>query len=108
MEEYLQVMTTCDQRCDADTIAQALVDGELAACVQIAGPIVSIYRWKGNVEKAQEWICSIKTTRSLYAEVEAAIQAVHPYETPEIIAVPITAGSEKYLKWLDDSVKTVS
>ena len=84
------------------------MDGELAACVQIAGPVVSIYRWKGNVEKAQEWICFIKTKRDLYAAVEAAIKSVHTYDTPEIIAVPITAGSEKYLKWLDDSVKTVS
>lgn len=108
MEEYLQVTTTCDQRSDADTIAKTLVERELAACVQIAGPIVSIYRWQGKVEKAQEWICFIKTKRDLYAAVEAAIRSVHTYDTPEIIAVPITAGSEKYLKWLDDSVKTVS
>lgn len=105
MPQYIQVMTTCDRRSDAETIARTLVERELAACVQIVGPIVSIYRWKGTVEEAQEWLCFIKTGGSLFAEVEAAVKAVHPYETPEIIAVPITGGSEDYLRWVGESVR---
>jgi periplasmic divalent cation tolerance protein len=68
--------------------------------VQIVGPITSIYRWKGNIETAEEWQCVIKSRKDLYEEIETAIKAIHPYEVPEIIAVPIVAGSGDYLEWL--------
>jgi periplasmic divalent cation tolerance protein len=100
MESYIQVITTTEKKEDAEKIALALVEKNLAACVQIAGPIVSTYRWKGTVETATEWQCVIKSKEGLYREIEKAIKAVHSYEVPEIIAFPIIAGSSDYLEWL--------
>ena len=65
----------------------------------------STYRWQGEVEQAREWLCQIKTEASRYAELEAAIRELHSYEEPEIIATPIVAGSEGYLKWIEDSLR---
>jgi len=104
MKSYLQVTTTTETKEQAQTIAQHLVETKLAVCVQITGPITSIYRWKGKLENAQEWLCLIKTRDDLYNKVEAAIKSKHPYETPEIIAVPIVKGSKEYLSWLDDEL----
>jgi len=73
--------------------------------VQIVGPIESTYRWQGKVTTAREWLCLIKTTRARYRELAAAVQALHPYDTPEIVAVPIVAGSRRYLDWLASSVR---
>ena len=100
MESYIQVITTAEKKEDAERIAIILVEKRLAACVQIVGPITSTYRWKGNIETAGEWQCMIKSRAGLYKEVENAIKSVHPYEVPEIIAVPILAGSDDYLEWL--------
>jgi periplasmic divalent cation tolerance protein len=105
MKSYLQVTTTTETKEQAQTISQHLVETKLAVCVQITGPITSIYRWKGKVENAQEWLCLIKTRDDLYNKVEAAIKSKHPYETPEIIAVPIVKGSKEYLSWLDDETE---
>ncbi len=100
MTDFMQVITTVAQEEDAQHIAQALVAAQLAGCVQIIGPITSTYRWQGDIETAQEWLCLIKTSRALYAQVETTIHAQHPYETPEILAVPVIAGSTDYLAWL--------
>ena len=99
---YLQVITTVSGKSDAEKIARALIAKDLAACVQIGGPIKSIYRWKGRIETAKEWVCIIKTRKSFYKKVEKAIKENHPYEVPEIIAVSIVEGSKTYLKWLFD------
>ena len=101
MKSYIQISTTTETKEQAEKIAHYLVDTKLAACIQITGPITSIYRWKGKVENAQEWLCLIKTQDDLYDKVEAAIKSQHHYETPEIIAVPIVKGSKEYLRWLD-------
>ncbi len=98
--KYIQVVTTISGKRGAEKIANALIKGRLAACVQIAGPIKSIYRWKGKIEIAKEWVCIIKTKKSLYKKVETAIKKIHPYEVPEIIAVPIAAANKDYLKWI--------
>ena len=103
-EEYIQVVTTTGSADEARRIATSLVEGKLAACVQIVGPIESIYRWQGKVENATEWQCWIKTRRAHYDAIEAAIRRWHSYEVPEILAVPIVAGSEAYLKWLSDVI----
>ena len=110
MKSYIQVTTTTETKDHAQTIAQHLVEAKLAACVQIVGPITSTYRWKGKVENAQEWLCLIKTHDDLYAQVEAAIKSLHPYETPEIIAIPIVKGSKEYLQWISEETenKTIS
>ena len=100
MNTYLQVVTTTQNREDANKIARLLVEKRLAACVQLFGPIESIYWWKENLETASEWICYIKTHKNLYDKVEEAIKTIHPYETPEIIALPIVSGSHEYLEWI--------
>jgi periplasmic divalent cation tolerance protein len=105
MTDYIQVVTTTPQREDAETIARALVAERLAACVQVLGPITSIYRWKGAVETSQEWQCWAKSRRELYGPIEQAIRRLHPYEEPEILALAILAGSASYLRWIDAEVR---
>ena len=102
MKSYIQISTTTETKEEAQKIAHYLVEQKLAACAQITGPIESTYRWKGKVETAGEWLCLIKTRESLFGKVEAAIKKLHPYETPEIIAVPIVKGSKEYLAWLNN------
>ena len=107
MSDFIQVSTTAPSKEEADRIAQTLVERRLAGCVQIMGPIESCYRWKGALERSAEWLCLVKTTRGNYAAVEAAILANHPYEVPEIVALPLVAGHAPYLAWLDESVRGV-
>jgi periplasmic divalent cation tolerance protein len=104
VNEYVQVLTTAGSAEEAERIVAALLDGRLAACVQTIGPISSSYRWQGGLERAQEWQCVAKTERSLYPQVEAAIRSVHSYEEPEILAMPVIAGSQGYLEWISASV----
>jgi periplasmic divalent cation tolerance protein len=103
MNEYIQVLTTTEKQEDAEKIARSLVERRLAACVQIAGSITSIYRWQGKVEEAKEYQCWIKTLAKRFPEVQAAIREMHPYEVPEIIALPILDGGKDYLAWLIES-----
>lgn len=102
---YIQVMTTTATKEQAQLIARHLVEEKLAACVQITDAIESAYRWQGKIETAQEYICLIKTCADLFSAVEAAVKKLHPYEIPEIIAVPIVNASESYLRWLSESLK---
>lgn len=85
-------------------LAQVLVEERLAACVQVIGPMRSTYRWQGSVETSDEYLCIAKTTAVLFDSLESRVRALHPYEVPELVAVPIAAGSEKYLAWLESSV----
>ena len=100
--DYIQVMTTVERQEDAERIARTLVENRLAACVQVLGPIASTYHWQGSIESSQEWLCLAKSRASLYARIEEAIRKVHPYEVPEIVAVPIVAGAKSYLQWIDE------
>ena len=102
--EYLQVLTTAGSKEEAGAIAAALIERRLAACIQISGPIASIYRWRGEIENAEEWQCLVKTAASRWDAVEAAIRELHSYEEPEIVATPIVAGSAGYLRWIDESL----
>ncbi len=104
-DTFLQVSTTFETKEDADRIALELIEKKLAGCVQIMGPIESTYHWQGWVETAEEWLCLIKTTVTCYPDLERALEELHPYETPEIIAVPITAGSNTYLTWLSETIR---
>ena len=106
MEQYLQVITTTATRADAEKIAADLVEKRLAACVQIVGPVQSTYRWNGKIEQTVEWQCLIKSRQDLFCDVEQAIREIHPYETPEIIAVAIVAGSNDYRQWLRDELQS--
>ena len=103
--QFIQVVTTTASQEDERRIAQALVQQRLAACVQIVGPLESIYRWQEKIESATEWQCWIKTRTAKYNAVEQAIRGIHTYEVPEILAMPITAGSEAYLRWLADGTR---
>lgn len=104
MTDYVQVLTTAASEEEAGEIAALLVERKLAACVQVVGPIVSRYRWQGEVEEEREWQCLVKTTRATYERVEAAIREIHSYDEPEIIATSIVAGSAGYLAWIDENV----
>ena len=103
--KYIQVSTTTAKRADADRIAKAIVEKRLAACAQVLGPITSTYWWKGRIEVAREWLCLIKTEARRFRQVEKAIKELHPYETPEIVAVPIVRGSKDYLGWIGSSLR---
>jgi periplasmic divalent cation tolerance protein len=106
MTDKVVVLVTCATPKEAKRIARAVVDARLAACVNILpGAVHSIYRWEGKVESAQERLLLIKTSRKHLAKLQAAVERLHSYEVPEFIAVPITASSFAYLKWLEDSMK---
>lgn len=105
MTEYIQVLTTTETKENAQRIATAVVEKRLAACGQIIGPITSTYWWKGKIETAEEWICAMKSSTHLYEELEEAIRELHPYEVPEILAVPIAAGNQSYLDWMGKELK---
>ena len=102
--DYIVVNMTAADSEEALRIAELLVEKNLAACVQILPAMQSIYRWKGEIEKQPEILILAKTVKSKFGELEAEVRAVHSYETPEIVAVPITNGSTPYLEWLSASV----
>jgi periplasmic divalent cation tolerance protein len=104
MSEFLQITTTTGARHDAERIAAELVERRLAACVQISGPIQSTYRWRDAVETAEEWLCTAKTSREQFAEIQAVVKRLHPYAVPELIGTPIVEGSEAYLTWLGEQL----
>lgn len=105
MHQPIQVLTTTDRRELAEEMARQLVEARLAACVQIVGPITSVYRWQGRIETSQEWQLWIKTRQERFDELSATIARLHNYDTPELIVVPIVAGSEKYLQWLSEETE---
>ena len=98
--QALLVLTNLPDRASAQALAATLVTGRLAACVNLLAPCRSIYRWQGGIESAQEVPMLIKTTAERYPALEAAIRGHHPYELPEIIAVPIDHGLPEYLAWV--------
>lgn len=97
------VLTTAHNSEEAVRIAELLVNKKIAACVQILPEMESIYVWKGEMQRERELLLLAKTTRANFADLEREVRAIHSYETPEIIALPITDGSEPYLKWLTSS-----
>ena len=97
----LLVLTNLPDRAAAEKLADMLIAERLAACVNILAPCRSVYRWKGAVQHDEEHPMLIKTTQARYAELEQALRAEHPYELPEIIAVPIERGLPEYLAWVD-------
>jgi periplasmic divalent cation tolerance protein len=99
------VLVTCASRKEAEHLAESLVHKRLAACVNIAsGSVKSLYRWKGKVEAATEAPMVIKTTRRKFAALEKEIRRLHSYDTPEILALPILAGSAPYMQWIEGAV----
>lgn len=104
MTDKLVVLVTCGSAKEATRIARALVELRLAACGNIfQNPVRSIYRWKNKIESGKECLLLVKTSRSRFAKLEAAVRRLHSYDVPEIIALPIAGGSPAYLAWLADS-----
>ncbi|HEY7674146.1 MAG TPA: divalent-cation tolerance protein CutA [Burkholderiales bacterium] len=95
------VITNLPDRDSAVKLAHALIEKRLAACVNILSPCRSVFRWKGKTEDAEEFPMLIKSTQDRYSELEAAIRAGHPYELPEVIAVPLAGGFPAYLEWVE-------
>ena len=104
MTECRQVTTTLPDRDAAHRLGTRLVEERLAACAQVVGPVSSVYRWQGEVETAAEWYCHLKTTATRVPLLLARIRELHPYETPEIIAVAVREGDAGYLRWIEESV----
>jgi len=103
------VLVTCSTAAEARRIALAVVDARLAACVNILpGAVQSIYRWKGKIESARERLLLIKTSRKCLVKLRSAVKSLHSYDVPEFIAIPIAAGSPRYLSWIEDCVKASS
>jgi len=95
--EYVQVQTTTDSRAEALELSRAVVEARLAACAQVAGPIASTFWWEGSVQREEEWLILLKSPADRFAELAEFLSARHSYDEPEIIAVPIVAGSVAYL-----------
>jgi periplasmic divalent cation tolerance protein len=102
MDQLVVVLTSLPDRAAAVKLAEQLVTQRLAACVNVLGECNSVYRWKGAMESAVEVPVIIKTRAALYPQLEIAIRGLHPYELPEIIAVPVARGLGDYLKWVTD------
>ena len=96
---YGVVLVTAGSRQEADTIAEALIQAKLAACVNLL-PVFSIYTWQGEIHRDEEWQLLIKSERSRFDELDAKIREIHSYDVPEIVMLAIVAGSQPYLQWI--------
>ena len=103
--DYVIVMTTMPADADSTTFAHTLVEGRLAACVNVLPPMTSVYRWKGGVEQESEHQVVIKTTRGRLDALASRLRKLHPYDVPEFLVIPVSEGSEAYLAWLGESVR---
>lgn len=106
MNDAIVVFMTASSADEARRIAQQLVESRLAACVQILPEIESTYCWNGEIQREKELLILAKTMADKFAALEKSVRAIHSYETPEIVAVPITAGSSAYLEWLTENVRS--
>jgi periplasmic divalent cation tolerance protein len=104
--DYLQVQTTTDSRAEAMELAREAVEARLAATGKVAGPVASTYWWNDEIERAEEWFIFFQLPADRYDELAAFLARRHSYDEPEIVAVPLTAGSSGYLSWLRDETRT--
>lgn len=104
LAEPIVVLTTCPDEAVAARIARDLVESGLAGCVSRVGPVHSTYRWQEAIQDEPEMLLVIKSLSTRYAELEMRLKSIHPYEVPEIIALPVTSGSADYLSWLQGAV----
>ncbi|MEK7811844.1 MAG: divalent-cation tolerance protein CutA [Pseudomonadota bacterium] len=105
MSEILMVFTNLPDRATAERVAACLVTAQVAACVTVLAECMSVYRWQGKVEQASEVPLMIKSSRAAYSRLEAELRKLHPYELPEIIALPVTAGLPEYLNWVSQETQ---
>jgi periplasmic divalent cation tolerance protein len=104
MSEKLVVLVTAGSQEEAERIAHALVAEMLAACVNLIPAVTSVYRWEGQVQSDQEWLLVAKSRRDVLDDLVRRVQALHSYDVPEIIALPLVGGSDAYLRWIDREV----
>jgi periplasmic divalent cation tolerance protein len=102
---YLQVQTTTDSRAEAIELSRLAVEARLAACAQVTGPITSTFWWDDGVQREEEWLILLKLPAEKYEELQAFLAERHSYDEPEIIAVPIVAGSAAYLDWVSEETR---
>ncbi|MCX5816420.1 MAG: divalent-cation tolerance protein CutA [Proteobacteria bacterium] len=102
MSEIIKIIITADSKETAEKIGRDLVGRRLASCAQISGPIKSIYWWKGKIEAAEEWVCTLKSRKGLYKTIEREIRVLHPYELPQIIAIDIPHVLPEYADWIQN------
>jgi len=105
IKDAILVFVTCSSLKEAGKISDILLSKNLISCVNILPGVRSKFRWKGNIEKANEVIFMVKTIASKFAVIDKEVRRIHSYEVPEIIAVPIAFGSNKYLNWIKDSLR---
>ena len=105
LPEPIVIFTTCPDEAAASRIARNLVESGLAACVSRVGPVHSTYRWQGAIQDEPEVLLVIKTVSTRYSELEMRLKSLHPYDVPEIIALPVASGSADYLSWLWEAVR---
>jgi periplasmic divalent cation tolerance protein len=106
--EVCQVSVTASSEEEASRLGAMAVEARLAACAQVSGPIASTYRWEGAVASAREWLCVLKTTAALVPALAAAVRAAHSYDTPEIVALPVVGGDDRYLAWVQAETRPPS
>jgi len=102
MEQAILVVVNAPDLAQAQTLARQLIENRLAACVSVLPGVQSIYRWRGDIEEANEVTLFIKTTAAHYVELESMVVAHHPYQVPEVIALPISHGLPAYLNWIHE------
>lgn len=102
---YIIIVVTTASREEAETIVQRLLEARLIACANIVGPVHSHFRWSGKIEKAEEYLILMKSRRDLFEKLSETMKALHSYEVPEILALPIVEGAKAYLDWLDSCLK---
>ncbi len=103
--DFVLIVVTTASKTEAETIAQILLSKKLIACANIVGPVASHFHWEGKIEQTEEYLILMKTRADLFSKLEEKVRALHSYEVPEILALPIVKGSEAYLEWLGSVLK---
>ena len=106
--DFIIIFTTVNSDSEANRIGQKLIEERLAACVSIIPSVTSIFRWEGKISSESEQILIIKTQKKYFSKIREKILSIHTYNLPEIISVPITDGSEQYLKWVEEQLQDIS
>ncbi len=106
MPRLIEVTTTCDSQEKAVALANRIIEARLAACVQVSGPITSVYRWQDAINCDAEWVCTMKSVERLADELLAFVEEHHSYEVPQLLVLPVLKASEKYARWIEGEVRS--